>query len=243
VYISDSAIPPSKRSFIHTQEEELSFDNASSPPDDQTPHPPHTTISSVSAKTMPSPHLPLGELMVKKPRREVQTGTPVTQFRGAKKNIITQLSLNDLDRINTPVQTSVLLRFLLKGAERFRENEIRLRYESDLAKQPAADNYREAESAKARLNDLLHHKQFQRHPLSSLMTLISRRYMILFANLRGRICRRTHHHRSPTSLMSTTTSTNDIKRRWPVYGLKLRTYNSHREVSTKQLHPLIRIRR
>ena len=62
--ISDSAIPPSKRAFLHSQEEELSFDNASSPPDDQTPHPPHTTISSVSAKTMPSPHLPLGELMV-----------------------------------------------------------------------------------------------------------------------------------------------------------------------------------
>ena len=62
--ISDSAIPPSKRAFLHSQEEELSFDNASSPPDDQTRHPPHTTISSVSAKTMPSPHLPLGELMV-----------------------------------------------------------------------------------------------------------------------------------------------------------------------------------
>ena len=95
--------------------------------------------------------------MVKKPRREVQTGTPVTQFRDAKKNTITQLSLEDLDRINTPGQTSVLEppRLLLKDAERFRENEIRLRYELDLAKQLAADNYREAESAKARLNDLL----------------------------------------------------------------------------------------
>jgi hypothetical protein len=62
-----------------------------------------------------------------------------------------------LDRINTPVQTSVLEppRFFLKDAERFRENEIWLGYESDLAKQLAADNYREAESAKARLNDLL----------------------------------------------------------------------------------------
>ena len=122
--ISDSAIPPSKRAFLHSQEEELSFDNASSPPEDQTRHPPHTTISSVSAKIMPSPHLPLGELVVKKPRREVQT---------------------DLDRINTPVQTSVLEtpRLLLKDAERFRENEIRLRYELDLTKQLAADNFRE----------------------------------------------------------------------------------------------------
>ena len=104
--ISDSAIPPSKRSFIHSQEEELSFD-ASSPPDDQTPHHPHETISSVSAKTMQSPHLPLGELMIKKPRREVPTGTPITQFRDARKNAITQLSLEDLDRISTPVQISV----------------------------------------------------------------------------------------------------------------------------------------
>ena len=36
--------------------------------------------------------------------------------------------------------------------ERYRENEIRLRYELDLAKQLAADNLREAESAKALLN-------------------------------------------------------------------------------------------
>jgi len=49
----------------------------------------------------------------------------------------------------------------MKDAERFRENEIRLRYELDLAKQLAADNYREAESAKARLNDLL-----MKHPAS-----------------------------------------------------------------------------
>jgi hypothetical protein len=95
--------------------------------------------------------------MVKKPRREVQTGNPVTQFRDAKKNTITQLSLEDLDRINTPVQTSMLQppRLPLKDVERFRDNEIRLRYELDLAKQLAADNFREAESAKARLNDLL----------------------------------------------------------------------------------------
>jgi len=83
--ISDSAIPPSKRAFLLTQEDELSFENASSPPDDQTSHPPHTTTSAVSAKTMPSPHLPLGELMVKKPRREVPPGTMVAQFRDAKK--------------------------------------------------------------------------------------------------------------------------------------------------------------
>ena len=46
--------------------------------------------------------------MVKKPRREVQPSTLVPQFRDANKNTITQLSLEDLDRINTPVQTSVL---------------------------------------------------------------------------------------------------------------------------------------
>ena len=55
------------------------------------------------------------------------------------------------------MQTSVLVphRLPLKDVERFRENEIRLRYELDLAKQLAADNFREAESAKARLNDHL----------------------------------------------------------------------------------------
>ena len=60
-----------------------------------------------------------------------------------------------MDRINTPVKNSAPIptKLPLKDVERFRENEIRLRYELDLAKQLAADNFREAESAKAMLND------------------------------------------------------------------------------------------
>jgi hypothetical protein len=59
-----------------------------------------------------------------------------------------------LDWINTPVQHSLTppTKIPLKDVERYRENEIRLRYELDLAKQLAADNLREAESAKALLN-------------------------------------------------------------------------------------------
>ena len=43
----------------------------------------------------------------------------------------------------------------LKLVKRYRENEIRLRYELDLAKQLAVDNVREAESVKVLLNDHL----------------------------------------------------------------------------------------
>jgi len=109
--------------------------------------------------------------MVKKPRREVPTGTPISHFRDTKKATITQLSLEDLDRINTPVQNSVLIphRLPLKDVERFRENEIRLLYELDLAKQLAGDNFREAESANARINDhIMLNPESQRVPRSPI---------------------------------------------------------------------------
>ena len=71
-------------------------------------------------------------------------GNPITHLRDAKKHTITQLSLEDLDRINTPLSVTIPL----KDVEQYCENEIRLRYEFDLAKQLAADNFRDAESAK-----------------------------------------------------------------------------------------------
>ena len=72
--------------------------------------------------------------MVKMHRRKIPL---IRLIRDAKKQTITQLSLEDLDRINTPIQHSSILptKILLKDVERYRENDIRLRYELDLAKQ------------------------------------------------------------------------------------------------------------
>ena len=98
---------------------------------------------------MQSPHLPF------KKTNSTPLGNPISHFRDAKKPTITQLSLEDLDRINTSVQHCATLptKIPLKDVDRHRENEFRLRYELDLAKQLAADNFSEAESAKALLND------------------------------------------------------------------------------------------
>ena len=63
--------------------------------------------------------------------------------------------MEDYDRINTLVQHSPTRKISLKDVERYHENEIRLRYELDLAKQLAVDNFSEAESDKARPNDHL----------------------------------------------------------------------------------------
>ena len=53
--------------------------------------------------------------------------------------------------------------------ERFRENETRLRYELDLAKPLTADNFWEAESAKAMLNDyIMNNPASQRAPRSPI---------------------------------------------------------------------------
>ena len=75
------------------------------------------------------------------------------QFRDAKRN---QLSLEELDRINTPVQhssTGPVPKIPLKEVERYQKNEIPLPYEVDMAEQLAADNLRDIESAKYLLND------------------------------------------------------------------------------------------
>ena len=83
--------------------EDLTYGNMSSPQADST-NQHHQKVSSVVATTMPYPHLSLGDLMVKKPRRKIPPGNPITQFRDAKKNTVTQFSLEDLNRINTLVQ-------------------------------------------------------------------------------------------------------------------------------------------
>ena len=145
---------------------------------------------------MQSQHLPLGDLMVKKPQRDVPPGNPISHFRDAKKPTITPLSQGDLDRINTPVQHSATLpnKMPLKDVERCRENEIRLRYELDLAKQLAADNFREAESAKALINDHLMNKPSSQKAQRSPMEVVDDSHInrITFANSRRMICRLAH---------------------------------------------------
>ena len=155
--------------------------------------------------------------MVKKPRREVQT---------------------DLDRINTPVQTSVLEtpRLLLKDAERFRENEIRLRYELDLAKQLAADNYREAESAKARLNDLLMKNPASQTVPASPTDFVDDSHIAKIHDpfrkfTREDLSRRTHHHRSPTSLVD-----DDVHQRYQTEMVSLRSEIKDLRRSQGSLH-------